>query len=231
MHTFLPKPKAAPRATPVRAFQDDPATGSASHDTEAVKPPAGAASNGEAQPLAGAPKLAELKVITGKTGAFSDFPIAKGIDLNVPGPFNDTQTTGSCVNVHQMQFRLSGGSPDEVRLIRKVIRVATAGGTENRKGEKDKPADDGPSEGSVIRPKGSSSVVVADAPGYIGKGDASASARIFPVGYDADFVLYAADVVEGKILARLDYNVSVAKASFTDAKPKNEITEKSRKLY
>ena len=185
----------------------------------------------EAQALAGAPKVDLLNVITGKTGAFSGFPVAKGIDLNVPGPFNDTTTTGSCVNVHQMQFHLSRGDPADVKLIRKVVRVATAGGKTQQKGEKDKPADDGPSAGSIIRLAKSSDVVVADAPGFIGRGDPKQSQAAFPVGYDADFQLFATDLVQPRILARLDYSVHVAKQSFGDAAPKNEIVEKSRQLF
>lgn len=191
---------------------------------------------GQADGLAGGLKVDKLNVITSKSGAFSGFPVAKGIDLNVPGPHNDTATTGSCVNVHQMQFHLAKGDPAEVKLIRKVIRVAKAAGQENRKGEKDKPADDGPSAGSVIRPKDSSSVVVADAPGFIGKGDASKADAskadaVFPVSYDADFNLYAIDLVQPRILAKLSYTVSISKKSFGDAAPVNEIKEKSRKLY
>ena len=185
----------------------------------------------EAEPLAGAPKLAEIKLITGKDGAFSGFPVIDGIDLSVPGPFNDTQTTGTCVNVHQMQFRLSEGDPAEVKLIRKVIRVAVAGGKEHRKGEKDKPADDGPSAPTVIRPKDSSSVVVADAPGFKGKGDASKSSGVFPVSYDADFQLFAIDPIAPKILGKMTYTVRVSKQTYDDASPVNEIKEKSRKIF
>jgi hypothetical protein len=210
--------------------QDDPLGSSASNPSAAAHPAIETPLD-DAQGLSSSPKIAELKLITTKAGAFSGFPIAKGIDLNVPGPFNDTTTIGSCVNVHQMQFRLSRGEPREVKLIRKVIRVAVAGGTEHRKGEKNKPADDGPSEGSVIRPKDSSSVVVADAPGFIGKGDAGKSTNVFPVSYDADFQLFATDAVDPRLLAKMEYTVSVAKKSFGDTAPKNEITEKSRKLF
>src|SRR6185295_4393856 len=86
--------------------QDDPLGSSSSSPTPAIHPIVNSPADA-AQGLSGSPKVAELKVIADKTGAFSGFPVAKGIDLNVPGPFNDTKTTGSCVNVHQMQFRLS----------------------------------------------------------------------------------------------------------------------------
>ncbi len=210
--------------------QDDPLGSSSSNPAAATQPVAGSPADSP-QSLSGSPKVAELKLIADKKGAFQGFPIAKGIDLNVPGPFNDTQTTGSCVNVHQMQFRLSQGDPNEVKLIRKIVRVSVAGGKSEQKGEKDKPADDGPSAGSVIRPDGSSSVVVADAPGFIGKGDASKSAGTFPVSYDADFQLYATDAIQPRILAKMEYTVTVAKQSFGDTKPTNEIKEKSNKVF
>src|SRR5262245_29006035 len=54
--------------------------------------------------LASGPKIDQLKVLTSSTGAFSGFPTINGIDLNAPTAFNDTTTTGTCVNVHQMQF-------------------------------------------------------------------------------------------------------------------------------
>jgi len=210
--------------------QDDP-LGSSSPNPSAAPQPVGGSPADSSQGLSGTPKVAELKLITGKAGAFQGFPIAKGIDLNVPGPLNDTQTTGSCVNVHQMQFRLSQGDPNEVNLIRRIVRVSVAGGKEEKKGERDKPADDGPSAGSVIRPAGSSSVVVADAPGFIGKGDASKSTGVFPVGYDADFQLYATDAIQPRILAKMEYTVTIAKQSFGDTAPTNEIKEKSNKVF
>jgi hypothetical protein len=203
----------------------------AAQSNEETKRAVGEAVADDAEQLSSAPKIDQLNVITSRTGAFSDFPVAKGIDLNVPGPFNDTKTTGSCVNVHQMQFHLSRGDPSEVKLIRKVVRVAKAGGRTDEKGEKDKPADDGPSAGSVIRPEKSSSVVVADAPGFIGKGDPEKTRGSFPVSYDADFQLFATDRVQPRILAKLEYGVHIAKQSFGDSAPKNEITETSRKLF
>jgi hypothetical protein len=120
-----------------------------------------------------------------------------------------------------MQFRLSRGDPNEVKLVRKVIRVATAGGKEDRKGEKDKPADDGPSAGSVIRPKDSSSVVVADAPGFIGKNDASNSAAVFPV--NTRRLRTVCDRCGTTPISRKWGTVSVAKKSFGDTAPTNEI--------
>lgn len=210
--------------------QDDP-VGSSNTNPSAATQPVGGSPVDDSQGLTSAPKVAEVKLITGKEGAFKGFPIVNGVDLNVPGPFNDTKTTGTCVNVHQMQFRLSNGDPNEVKLIRKIVRVGVAGGKENKKGEKDKPADDGPSEGSVLRPEGSSSVVVADDPGFIGKGDASKSKGVFPVSYDADFELYATDIVQPRVLAKMEYKVTIAKQSFDDTAPTNEIKVKSKKVY
>ena len=176
-------------------------------------------------------KVDQLNVITSPAGAFSGFPVAKGIDLNTPGPFNDTTTMGSCVNVHQMQFHLSKGDPNEVKLLRRVVRVSSAGGKETREGEKDKPKDDGPSAGSVIRPKESPNVVVADAPGFVGFGDASKSKGVFPVSYDADFDLFATDRVEPRFLAKLQYTVRISKKAPDDANPVNEIKVQTRKLF
>jgi len=195
-------------------------------DAQLVEPAAD-----DAQPLSGSIKIDQLNVITSEKGAFSGFPIAKGIDLNKPGPFNDTTTTGSCVNVHQMQFHLAKGSSSEVKLIRKVVTVRTAGGKTEKKGEEKKPADDGPSEGSVIRPKDSPNVVVADAPGFIGMGNFSKAASAFPVSYDADFELFALDTIQPGILAKLTYSVKVFKKTPTEAAPVNEITIKSKKLF
>src|SRR5262245_48706097 len=170
----------------------------------ALVPPLG----DDAQRLGGPAKVDSLKIITDKTGAFSGFPTVNGVDLNVPGPLNNTTTTGTCVNVHQMQFHLTNIDPNEVKLVRKIVRVASAGGkSEPPKGEKDKPAADGPSDPTVIRPKDSSSIVVSDSPGFIGKGDASKSKDAFPVSYDANFQLYAIDFVGPKILAKLEYTV------------------------
>ena len=205
--------------------QRAPETDVAASDAD-VKTPAAE----DAQPLAGSIKIDQLNVITSSKGAFSGFPIVQGIDLNKPGPFNDTTTTGSCVNVHQMQFHLAKGDPSEVKLIRKIVRVASAGGKKDEKGEKDKPADDGPSAPTVVRPKDSSDVVVSDCPGFRGTGDFSKAKSVFPVGYDADFGLFAVDAIQPAVLAELHYTVKVSKQTPDDTKPVNEITVKSKKL-
>ncbi len=218
------------------SFQND-GLGPSVENPDATPKPMPVLPGKDAQELSGAPKVDQLNVITSKAGAFSGFPTAKGIDLNVPGPFNNTTTTGSCVNVHQMQFHLAKGDPEEVKLIRKVINVTKANGRTGTKGKKgtdgakDEFADDGPSAGSVIRPANSSSIVVADAPGFIGTGDATKIATVFPISYEADFELFALDPIAPKLLAELKYSVSIAKQSFSDSAPTNQITEKSRKLY
>lgn len=202
------------------------AAGRAEESQQVIEPAAD-----EAQALSTHIKIDQLNVITSATGAFSGFPTLNEADLNKPGPFNNTTTTGSCANVHQMQFHLAKGDPKEVKLIRKVVRVSSAAGKTSSKGEKDKPAGDGPSPETVIRPKDSPNVVVVDSPGFYGTGDFKKSKGAFPVSYDADFDLFATDLVEPTLLAKLQYSVKIFKKAPDDTSPVNEITVKSKKLF
>jgi hypothetical protein len=159
-------------------------------------------------------KVTSLDVITGSSGAVTGFPaVAGGGSLDSPGPFNDT-TTGACRNIHQMKFTVTGIPSSELRLLRMIDRKSTTAGTKSaHKGN------DGPSPATVLRPT-TSQVAVADATGY----KASSQSSDFPITYDADFKLYAFDLVSQAILAELDYTVTIAKSTLADAKPTNQIS-------
>lgn len=159
-------------------------------------------------------KVTSLDLITGSTGAVTGFPaVTGGGSLDSPGPFNDT-TTGACRNIHQMKFTVTGIPSSELRLLRMIDRKSTTAGTKSAH-----QGNDGPSPATVLRPT-PSQVVVADATGY----KASSLSSDFPITYDADFKLYAFDLVSQTILAELDYTVTIAKSTLSDAKPTNQIS-------
>jgi hypothetical protein len=166
-------------------------------------------------------KVTSLDAITSSTGALSGFvAIPGGGNLNSPGPFNDL-TTGSCKNIHQMKFTLSGTTSSEVGLLRTVNRTATASNTTQTKN-----GPDGPSVGTFVRP--SETVIgVADSPGYSG----NSTSAPFPVSYSASFDLYAFDAIQKGIYAKLTYQVSIAKKTLTDSNPTNTLTIVSKTLY
>jgi hypothetical protein len=168
-------------------------------------------------------KVTSLDVITSSTGAVTGFPaIQGGGSLDSPQAFNDTTTTGSCKNIHQMKFTLQGTTSNEVSLLRTVNRTATASGTQqNYNGP------DGPSTGTVLRPSGSV-IAVADACGYSSKTNATAP---FPVSYNADFQLYAFDSIQQGIYAKLVYKVAISKQTFAAQSPTNTITIVSKTIY
>lgn len=159
-------------------------------------------------------KVTSLDLITGSSGAVTGFPaVAGGGSLDSPGPFNDT-TTGACRNIHQMKFAVTGIPSSELRLLRMIDRKSTTAGTKSAH-----QGNDGPSPTTVLRPT-TSQVAVADATGY----KASSQSSDFPITYDADFKLYAFDLVSQNILAELDYTVTIAKSTLSDAKPTNQIS-------
>jgi len=159
-------------------------------------------------------KVTSLDLITGSSGAVTGFPaVIGGGVLDSPGPFNDT-TTGACRNVHQMKFTVTGIPSSELRLLRMIDRKSTTAGTKSAH-----QGNDGPSPTTVLRPT-TSQVAVADATGY----KASSQSSDFPITYDADFKLYAFDLVSQTILAELDYTVTIAKSTISDAKPTNQIS-------
>jgi hypothetical protein len=159
-------------------------------------------------------KVTSLDLVTGSTGAVTGFPaVTGGGSLDSPGPFNDT-TTGACRNIHQMNFTVTGIPSSELRLLRMIDRKSTTAGTKSAH-----QGSDGPSPATVLRPT-TSQVVVADATGY----KASSLSSDFPITYDADFKLYAFDLVTQTILAELDYTVTIAKSTLADAKPTNQIS-------
>jgi hypothetical protein len=159
-------------------------------------------------------KVTSLDLITGSSGAVTGFPaVTGGGSLDSPGPFNDS-TTGACRNIHQMSFTVTGIPSSELRLLRMIDRKSTTAGTKSAH-----QGNDGPSPATVLRPT-PSQVVVADATGY----KASGLSSDFPITYDADFKLYAFDLVSQTILAELDYTVTIAKSTLSDAKPTNQIS-------
>lgn len=165
-------------------------------------------------------RVTGFDVIKGHSGAFSGFPstVCGYINLNEPGPVNDTTTKGVCFNVHQMKFSLAGIPAEEVELLRKIVRTASgAAGTETKNGK------DGPDDSCVLRPS-SSLIAVADAPGLIlGPGSVSISRKAFPIKYDADFELYVYDRLGTGLFGRLTYKVAIDKKSFDDQAPVNKI--------
>jgi hypothetical protein len=159
-------------------------------------------------------KVTSLDLITGSSGAVTGFPaITGGGVLGSPCPFNDT-TTGACRNIHQMKFTVTGIPSSELRLLRMIDRKSTTAGTKSAY-----QGNDGPNPAMVLRPT-TSQVAVADATGY----KASSQSSDFPITYDADFKLYGFDLVSKTILAELDYTVTIAKSTLSDAKPTNQIS-------
>jgi hypothetical protein len=159
-------------------------------------------------------KVTSLDVITGPTGAVTGFPaVPGGGSLDSPGAFNDT-TTGACRNIHQMKFTVIGIPTSELLLLRTIDRTATVAGMQKKFA-----GVDGPNPTTVLRPANTSYVAVADSPGY----KASSNSSDFPISYNADFKLYAFDFVTKTILAELNYTVTIAKSTLTDAKPTNSI--------
>jgi hypothetical protein len=214
------------RAQRLTKFSDDPTTsGSGTGDTEkdveasapATPQTSGAGAPAAPQQSTGTPvngKVTSLDVITGATGAVTGFPaVTGGGSLDSPGPFNDT-TTGACRNIHQMKFTVAGIPTSEFRLLRMIDRTSTVAGTQQKYS-----GNDGPSPTTVLRPANTSLVVVADSPGY----KASGKSSDFPISYNADFKLYGFDLVSKTILAELNYTVTIAKSTLSDAKPTNQI--------
>jgi hypothetical protein len=187
-----------------------------------------APSNGNGLDLGSVPatgRVTGADVIQSSTGAVTGFPVVRGCDLSVPGPFNDTTTNGTCTLVFQVKFHLAGIPSSEVALTRKVTRTATVtiGGAQKQDIHN---GPDGPSAPTVLKPDGST-VVVSDSPGYFGSG----AKNIFPVTYHADFELYAYDLVAGKVLAKLTYTVDIVKKTFGDSSPTTTLTNLVQKFY
>ncbi len=149
------------------------------------------------------------------SGGFSGFPVVKGVDLNKPGKYNLTTGEGSVMNIHQIAFHLSQGSPNDVKLLRCVDRVGRAGDKAIHKTSLD-----GPSLPTVVR--SGKNIVVADSPGYRGTKKKDKE-KPFPVSYIANFKLYAYDMVTKKVLASVDYVVVILKNKRSQASPVNRI--------
>lgn len=162
-----------------------------------------------------------VDVIKGPSGAFSGFNsyIHGYLDLNKPGPFNNTATTGVCFNVHQMKFSLAGISANEVGLLQIVdrIRSGAVGPPQTKKGE------DGPSDPTVLQPS-DSLIAVADGPGLVlVPGRESIDRKAFPIKYDANFQLFVYDRVGTGMYGKLTYKVAIDKKAFDDQVPVNKI--------
>ena len=106
--------------------------------------------------------------------AITGFPnlAAKGCDLNAPGLVNNT-TTGTCRNIHQILFHLSGIRSGDVSLMRIVERTTVVNGKKETINKSD-----GPSVGTVARPS-DSVIAVADCPGFFPESPNSPDPRHF----------------------------------------------------
>lgn len=171
-------------------------------------------------------KVSAIDLILSPTGAVQGFPTVKGVDLNVPGWVNDTTTTFVCRLVFQFKFTLSGIRASEVAFYRSVARVATMRNPDGSQKQDTKTAPgggqtgDGPDVSTVVRPN-DSLIVVSDDPGA-GRADAGPGPKsVFPITYQANFVLYAADYFSPNktILAKVSYALNFQKQTFDDTSP------------
>ena len=109
--------------------------------------------------------------------------------------------------------------------MRTVKRSALTGGVVQNKGGRD-----GPSAGTVRRLNKLTPIVV-DAPGYFGPTTSNTDpTTAFPVKYEADFALYAVDVVDPKNQVRIDYTLKINKTSLSQPDPINDLTVQSTRI-
>jgi hypothetical protein len=158
-------------------------------------------------------RVLSIDVILTPTGAITGFPVIDGCDLSVPGTFNNTTTTGTCLSVFQIAFHVDRIPITEVGLVRRINRTATVT-INGAQVTRTKTGLDGPSSVTVLRPS-ASLIAVSDSPGLDGTGRRD----IFPMTYHADFELFAFDLVGNGILAKLTYTVDITKRSFADSAP------------
>jgi len=175
----------------------------------------------ENNPKSTTPVVDKVELVTDSAGAVGGYAddLTCSASLNAPGPFNDTWGRGSIANVHQVQFHVSQGRPDDLRAVRVVNRTANAFGKPWTKN-----GDDGPPlhEYQYTVDK----LVVADAPGWC----MPMPEHAFPIDYKADFSIYAYDPLTMKIVASMSYHVDISKAHFSDRGADNHAYVKSTKI-
>ncbi len=183
-------------------------------------------------PLPPVPKrnVTSIDVITGPSGAFTNFPLLPsppappGCHINAPGPSNNT-TTGACLNIHQIHFHLSGISSADVALLRIVERTTIVGGVQETINKSD-----GPSPQTVARPN-TSLIVVGDCPGFHVAAGVNPNPKAFPVTYKAHFILAAFDSINMSPIAKLSYDIAIVKQSIGDPSPINTFNVTDRQIF
>lgn len=173
-------------------------------------------------------KVELVTSLAGAVGGYKDGEFACDVSLNQPGPFNDIWYSGSVANSHQVQFHLSQGRPEDLRVVRLAKRTSTRGGKTYTKPGTDSPtADDGPPPHEYQFTK--DKLVIADAPGWC-KPFQSLKDSDFPLTYSADFSTYAYDPLDKSVVASISYHVEISKTDFMQNSPTNTATVTGVKL-
>lgn len=173
---------------------------------------------------ANTPVVDRVELVTssgGAVGGYEEGIFSCKLSLNKPEPFNDPAFTGSVANVHQVQFHLSQGRPEDIRAKRLVKRTSDQNGNIRTKPGTDGSADDGPPlhEYRFTNDK----MVIADAPGYCW-GVNGLKESDFPATYTADFSTYAFDPLTNRVLASIAYRVEIHKTHYSEGNPRNTAT-------
>jgi hypothetical protein len=169
--------------------------------------------------------VTSIDVITGPSqSTLTSFPAIDGnpdCNLNAPGAVNNT-TTGTCLNIQQIHFHLTGIPAPEVLLLRVVERTTLSHGQTETINKSD-----GPSPELVARPN-DSLIAVADCPGAL---VVAANPAAFPISYHAHFVLTAFDSINMAPLAKISYDVTIDKMTINDASPTNTLSVTDQKIF
>jgi hypothetical protein len=166
------------------------------------------------------PLVDSVEMVSSQSGAIGGFPDIECLaSLNNPGPYNDQAFRGSVANVHQVHFHLSQGYPGDLRATRMINRTSV------RRGQNyDKSGNDGPPDHEYMYTK--DKMVIADAPGWC----KTLQYADFPVGYKADFSMYAWDAPTKKILASISYHVEIEKTHYSQPDPVNTVSVTATKI-
>ncbi len=152
--------------------------------------------------------------------------VINAVDLSVPGPVNDTTTTGTLRFTFQIGLAVTGIPINEIGLVRRINRTASAT-INGQQQPQTKVGLDGPSAPTVLRFANTSLIAVADDPGYEGQGRKD----VFPVAYNAAFELFCFDTVSAKILAKVTYDLSLSKQSFADTNPVTSLSNVAKTIF